>query len=87
MANDLRIAVDISGTFTDVVLDSGRACGSPARCSPRCIGPRRRVLDEVHLMLADAGEGVFSDVGVFVHGTTLATNTARHRAARCVRPP
>ena len=77
MVRDLRIAVDIGGTFTDVVLEEGgkrltrKLLTTPQR-------PEEAVLDGVRLILADAGRG-FGDVGVFVHGTTLATNAIIER--------
>ena len=77
MVRDLRIAVDIGGTFTDVVLEEGgkrltrKLLTTPQR-------PEEAVLDGVRLILADAGRG-FGDVAVFVHGTTLATNAVIER--------
>ncbi len=77
MVKDLRIAVDIGGTFTDVVLEEGgkrltrKLLTTPQR-------PEQAVLDGVRLILADAGCG-FADVEVFVHGTTLATNAVIER--------
>ena len=40
--------------------------------------PEEAVLDGVRLILGDAGKG-FGDIGVFVHGTTLATNAVIER--------
>jgi N-methylhydantoinase A len=77
VVRDLRIAVDIGGTFTDVVLEEGgkrltrKLLTTPQR-------PEEAVLDGVRLILADAGRG-FGDVAVFVHGTTLATNAVIER--------
>jgi N-methylhydantoinase A len=77
VVSDLRIAVDIGGTFTDVVLEEGRhrltrkLLTTPQR-------PEQAVLDGMRLILADAGRG-FEDVAVFVHGTTLATNSVIER--------
>ena len=77
LTSDLRIAVDIGGTFTDVVLEEGgkrltrKLLTTPQR-------PEEAVLDGVRLILGDAGKG-FGDVGVFVHGTTLATNAVIER--------
>ena len=83
MTKDLRIAVDIGGTFTDVVLEEGgqrltrKLLTTPQR-------PEQAVLEGVRLILADAGRG-FADVDVFVHGTTLATNAViERRGARTV---
>ena len=77
VVKDLRIAVDIGGTFTDVVLEEGgqrltrKLLTTPQR-------PEEAVLDGVRLILGDAGRG-FGDVAVFVHGTTLATNAVIER--------
>ena len=77
MVRDLRIAVDIGGTFTDVVLEEGgRRLTRKLLTTPQ--RPEEAVLDGVRLILADAGRG-FSDVAVFVHGTTLATNAVIER--------
>jgi N-methylhydantoinase A len=77
VANDLRIAVDIGGTFTDVVLEEGaRRLTRKLLTTPQ--RPEEAVLDGVRLILGDAGLG-FGDVDVFVHGTTLATNAVIER--------
>src|SRR5205085_2894425 len=70
-------AADIDGTFTDVVLEEGgqrltrKLLTTPQR-------PEEAVLEGLRLILADAKKG-FGDVGVFVHGTTLATNAVIER--------
>jgi len=77
VVNDLRIAVDIGGTFTDVVLEEGsRRITRKLLTTPQ--RPEEAVLDGVRLILGDAGKG-FGDIGVFVHGTTLATNAVIER--------
>ena len=77
MVRDLRIAVDIGGTFTDVVLEeSGRRLTRKLLTTPQ--RPEEAVLDGVRLIMGDAGRG-FGDVAVFVHGTTLATNAVIER--------
>jgi N-methylhydantoinase A len=74
---EVRLAVDIGGTFTDIVLDVGqdrktrKVLTTPAR-------PEQAVLDGMRLILADAGAHI-SDVDVFIHGTTLATNAIIER--------
>jgi N-methylhydantoinase A len=73
----VRLAADIGGTFTDVVLDAGgtrrtrKVLTTPA-------APEEGVLQGVGLVLEDAGLH-FSDIDVFVHGTTLATNAIIER--------
>ncbi|WP_439613832.1 hydantoinase/oxoprolinase N-terminal domain-containing protein, partial [Reyranella sp.] len=77
MVSDLRIAVDIGGTFTDVVLEEGnRRITRKLLTTPQ--RPEEAVLDGMRLILRDAGKG-FADVTVFVHGTTLATNAIIER--------
>ncbi|KAA2212108.1 hydantoinase/oxoprolinase family protein [Teichococcus oryzae] len=74
---DVRLAADIGGTFTDIVLDAGglrrtrKVLTTPA-------APEEGVLAGVGLVLDDAGLR-FSDIDVFVHGTTLATNAIIER--------
>jgi N-methylhydantoinase A len=74
---EVRLAVDIGGTFTDIVLDIGRdrrtrkLLTTPAR-------PEQAVLDGMRLILADARTH-FRDIDVFIHGTTLATNAIIER--------
>src|ERR1700760_4754201 len=74
---DMRLAVDIGGTFTDIVLDVGRdrrtrkVLTTPAR-------PEQAVLDGIRLILNDARAHI-SDIDVFIHGTTLATNAIIER--------
>ncbi len=70
------MAVDIGGTFTDVVLDRG-----PERITRKVLTtprPEEGVLSGARLVLGDAGLH-FSDIDVFIHGTTLATNAIIER--------
>jgi N-methylhydantoinase A len=75
---EARLAVDIGGTFTDIVLQVGqerrtrKVLTTPAR-------PEQAVLDGMRLILADA-HARFSDIDVFIHGTTLATNAIIERS-------
>ena len=72
-----RLAVDIGGTFTDIVLLSGkRRLVSKLLTTPRA--PEQAVIAGVRDILASAGLA-FRDIGVFVHGTTLATNAIIER--------
>jgi N-methylhydantoinase A len=73
---DVRMAVDIGGTFTDVVLDHGST-----RITRKVLTtqrPEEGVLSGARLVLGDAGLH-FSDIDVFIHGTTLATNAIIER--------
>ena len=74
---EARLAVDIGGKFTDIVLDVGqdrrtrKVLTTPSR-------PEEAVLDGMRLILADARAHI-SDIDVFIHGTTLATNAIIER--------
>ncbi len=73
----IRVAADIGGTFTDVVLDSpaGR-CTAKVLTTPRA--PEAGVFEALATVL-DEGAVVPAQVAVFVHGTTLATNALIER--------
>src|SRR5262245_9764213 len=77
MSTDVRMAVDIGGTFTDIVLDRGseRLTRKVLTTVQR---PEESVLEGARLVLGDARLH-FSDIDVFVHGTTLATNAIIER--------
>jgi len=77
MTPDVRMAVDIGGTFTDIVLDRGteRITRKVLTTAKR---PEEGVLEGARLVLGDAGLH-FSDIDVFIHGTTLATNAIIER--------
>jgi len=72
-----RLAVDIGGTFTDVVLEladrtvSGKVLTTPA-------APEKGVLEGVSQILSSAGIGP-GDISMVMHGTTLATNAIIER--------
>ena len=72
-----RLAVDIGGTFTDIVLlDGERRFVSKVLTTPRA--PELAVIDGTRSALGSAGLA-FADIGLFVHGTTLATNAIIER--------
>ena len=72
-----RVAVDIGGTFTDIVLlAQERRYVAKLLTTPR--EPEVAVIEGARSVLAEAGLA-FSDIGVFVHGTTLATNAIIER--------
>ena len=86
-----RLAADIGGTFTDVVLDvagdvgglDGRQeAGAVWRYSTKVLttprAPEQGMLRGMAEVLAQAGLGA-ADVAVIVHGTTLATNALIER--------
>src|SRR3954464_2327935 len=73
---DVRMAVDIGGTFADVVIDGGaERITRKVLTTPR---PEEGVLSGARLVLGGAGLH-FSDIDVFIHGTTLATNAIIER--------
>ncbi len=79
MANirQVRLAADIGGTFTDIVLDtSTHLCTTKILTTPD--RPERGVMDGVDQVLRENGISP-SRVGIFVHGTTLATNALIER--------
>ena len=72
-----RLAVDIGGTFTDVVLETGTTSHS-IKILTTPDAPERAVLQGVRAILAEA-ECRPQDVTLVVHGTTLATNALIER--------
>ena len=72
-----QIGVDVGGTFTDVVVER-----SPAQVSTKVLttpeAPERGVLEGVRTALERAGAAP-GDVGLVIHGTTLATNALIER--------
>ncbi|HWL81152.1 MAG TPA: hydantoinase/oxoprolinase family protein [Roseomonas sp.] len=76
-SSNVRLAADIGGTFTDIVLDAdGTRRTRKVLTTPAA--PEEGVLQGISLVLQDAGLR-FSDIDVFVHGTTLATNAIIER--------
>ncbi|VVD96891.1 hydantoinase/oxoprolinase family protein [Pandoraea terrigena] len=73
----IRLAVDIGGTFTDVVLDvSGTRHTAKVLTTPG--DPEQGFLEGAQIALTRAGITA-ADVGAIVHGTTLATNAIIER--------
>jgi N-methylhydantoinase A len=72
-----RLAVDIGGTFTDIVLEtpdgfeSGKVLTTPER-------PEQGVIDGVRMVL-DKAKVAASQLDLVIHGTTLATNAIIER--------
>ena len=77
MGRNCRLAADIGGTFTDVVVDSpsGR---HTAKVLTTSRAPEAGVFDGLDLVLEESGTAP-ADIAVFVHGTTLATNALIER--------
>ncbi|HZX83070.1 MAG TPA: hydantoinase/oxoprolinase family protein, partial [Reyranella sp.] len=72
-----RLAVDIGGTFTDVVLEMDDKAHA-IKVLTTTDAPERGVIEGVRSMLAQA-KCPPSAVGLVVHGTTLATNALIER--------
>jgi len=72
-----RLAADIGGTFTDIVLE-----GADRRWSHKTLttydAPERAILDGIDVLLSQAGISP-AEVSIFVHGMTLATNAVLER--------
>ena len=72
-----RLAVDIGGTFTDLALEhAGRR--HTAKVLTTAAAPELGVMDGVRVVLEAAGIGA-RDLGMVIHGTTLATNAIIER--------
>jgi len=72
-----RLAIDIGGTFTDLALiaDNGRYSAKVLTTSQ---APEEGVLAGIDLLLRQA-ELTAEDIGLVIHGTTLATNAIIER--------
>ena len=77
MALPLKLAADIGGTFTDIVLEQGKKRWS-GKVLTTVHAPEVAVLEGLQQVIAEAGFKP-SDVDVFIHGTTLATNALIER--------
>jgi N-methylhydantoinase A len=72
-----RLAADIGGTFTDVVLEgAGRRHSCKVLTTPRA--PEEGVMAGIARVCAESGVRA-ADVGLIIHGTTLATNALIER--------
>ncbi len=72
-----RLAADIGGTFTDVVLETARSRYScKVLTTPR--QPELGVMQGIARLLSESGVRA-ADIGLVIHGTTLATNALIER--------
>ena len=79
----LRMAVDIGGTFTDMVLvDRDNAVLATAKTATTA-NPTDGALTGVRQVIADAAVAM-GDIAGFIHGTTLATNALIERRGAVV---
>ncbi len=72
-----RLAVDIGGTFTDIALEIG-AQRITTKVLTTSRAPEDGVLAGIAKVLDEGGIGA-ADVGIIIHGTTLATNALIER--------
>jgi len=78
-SHSARLAVDIGGTFTDVVLERPGAARVTTKLLTTYDHPGRAVLDGIGQVLGKAGLRP-AEVGLIIHGTTLATNALIQRS-------
>jgi N-methylhydantoinase A len=77
MTSQIRLGADIGGTFTDVVLETPGGLHS-AKVLTNYAAPEQAILDGIDIVLAESGLG-YGDLGIVIHGTTLATNALIER--------
>ena len=77
MAENIRIAVDIGGTFTDAVLDNGSA-RQTTKVLTTVDNPAVGFMESINNLL-DSAQISPSDVSTITHGPTLATNALIER--------
>ena len=77
MAKTAKLAADIGGTFTDIVLEDGARRWS-GKVLTTTHAPELGVIEGIGVVLAQSGLKP-QDIGVFIHGTTLATNALIER--------
>ncbi|MDU8944206.1 hydantoinase/oxoprolinase family protein [Ovoidimarina sediminis] len=75
--NDIRVGVDIGGTFTDVALlhPGGLTTG---KVLTEYSQPEQAIIDAIVKAAGDAGVGL-GEIGQVIHGTTLVTNALIER--------
>ena len=79
MSDGVQVAVDVGGTFTDVVAHSisdGRTTIAKTLSTPEA--PSVGVLEGIQIALRESGHGL-KDVASLRHGTTIATNAVLER--------
>ena len=72
-----RLAADIGGTFTDIVLDTAQGRFT-AKVLTTVQAPENGVIDGVEVVLREA-ELTAGQIDIFIHGTTLAANALIER--------
>ena len=74
---DIRLGADIGGTFTDIALEVRGEILS-TKVLTNYAAPEQAILDGIEVVTEQAGIG-FADLGIIIHGTTLATNALIER--------
>ncbi|KQZ20780.1 methylhydantoinase [Mesorhizobium sp. Root552] len=74
---DIRLGADIGGTFTDIALDVRGKLFS-TKVLTNYGAPEQAILDGIDIVVRDAGIST-ADIGIVIHGTTLATNALIER--------
>ena len=77
LSSPARLGVDVGGTFTDVALEVGRRRFT-AKTLTTSRRPEEGVLSAMRSVIAEAGIAP-GQVGLIIHGTTLATNALIER--------
>jgi len=77
MTTTIRLGADIGGTFTDIALEVGDRIHS-TKVLTNYAAPEQAILDGMEVCFAEAGLG-YADLGILIHGTTLATNALIER--------
>ncbi|RUV22227.1 hydantoinase/oxoprolinase family protein [Mesorhizobium sp. M5C.F.Ca.IN.020.32.2.1] len=75
--DDIRLGADIGGTFTDIALDLRGKIFS-TKVLTNYSAPEQAILDGIEIVARNAGI-VPADIGIVIHGTTLATNALIER--------
>ena len=72
-SSDIRLGADIGGTFTDIALDRRRRDLLDQGSDQLCCARSKRSSTGSQIVGRDAGIR-HADIGIVIHGTTLATN-------------
>ncbi|ANT52762.1 hydantoinase/oxoprolinase family protein [Mesorhizobium amorphae] len=75
--DDIRLGADIGGTFTDIALDV-RGTIFSTKVLTTYSAPEQAILDGIAIVVRDAKIST-ADIGIVIHGTTLATNALIER--------